>query len=148
MDPGGVDSIEHGTLIDEEGIRADARRRRTFLSATSTTTTTSSRTRGLHTIAEYVATGAGHGQLPADNWAGTVKVVRVREDVVVVVDVGPGRCGARASAGCFLRRSASRARSSRTPARVASLMLWVPCACAAMRRPALCASSTATRSSS
>src|SRR5918911_1594067 len=31
------------------------------------------------------------------------------------------------------------------PARVASLMLCVPCACAAMRRPALCASSAATR---
>src|SRR6266850_1867788 len=74
----GVDSIEHGTLIDEEGIRL-MRERRTFLVGDIYNDDyILAHAEDLHIPREYVDKERAIGQLQRDNWAKAVKAgVRV-----------------------------------------------------------------------
>jgi imidazolonepropionase-like amidohydrolase len=74
----GVDSIEHGTLIDDEGIRL-MRERRTFLVGDIYNDDyILAHAEDLHIPREYVEKERAIGQLQRDNWAKAVKAgVRV-----------------------------------------------------------------------
>jgi len=77
-DRAGVDSIEHGTLIDDEGIRL-MRERRTFLVGDIYNDDyILAHAEDLHIPREYVDKERAIGQLQRDNWAKAVKAgVRV-----------------------------------------------------------------------
>ena len=98
---------------------------------------------GLHGLREVLALDLADRPFLLDRLRGDLELGRLAEDVVVVVDVGTT---SQVPCSFISRMPSSSIRLpcsiESTPARIAFLIPWAPCAWAATLRPSRCASST------